>query len=105
MEGTMPTVSINSLDQARFQDLIKRKRTISVILTALMLAIYFGFILVLAFRKDLLAVKVGEHLTLGVPVGLAVILSACVLTGVYVSWANSAYDDAVAGIVGNMKEK
>jgi len=101
----MPTVSINSLDQARFQDLIKRKRTISVILTALMLAIYFGFILVLAFRKDLLAVKVGEHLTLGVPVGLAVILSACVLTGVYVSWANSAYDDAVAGIVGNMKEK
>jgi len=70
-----------------------------------MLAIYFGFILVLAFRKDLLAVKVGEHLTLGVPVGLAVILSACVLTGVYVSWANSAYDDAVAGIVGNMKEK
>ena len=101
----MPTVSINSLDQARFQDLIKRKRTISVILTALMLAIYFGFILVLAFRKDLLAVRVGEHLTLGVPVGLAVILSACVLTGVYVTWANSAYDDAVAGIVGNMKEK
>lgn len=101
----MPTVSINSLDQARFQDLIKRKRRISVILTALMLAIYFGFILVLAFRKDLLAVRVGEHLTLGVPVGLAVILSACVLTGVYVSWANSAYDDAVTGIVGNMKEK
>ncbi len=101
----MPTVSINSLDQARFQDLIKRKRRISVILTALMLTIYFGFILVLAFRKDLLAVRVGEHLTLGVPVGLAVILSACVLTGVYVSWANSAYDDAVTGIVGNMKEK
>lgn len=78
---------------------------ISVILTVLMLVIYFGFILVLAFRKDLLAVRVGEHLTLGVPVGLAVILSACVLTGVYVSWANSVYDDAVTGIVGNMKEK
>lgn len=101
----MPTVSISSLDHDRFQNLIRRKRAVSVILTVLMLGIYFGFILVLAFRKDLLATRVGEHLTLGVPVGLAVILAACVLTGVYVVWANNAYDDAVSEIVGNMREK
>jgi uncharacterized membrane protein (DUF485 family) len=71
----------------------------------LILGIYFGFILVLAFRKDLLAIKVGEHLTVGVPVGLAVILAACVLTGIYVAWANSAYDECVKNIVGNMQEK
>jgi uncharacterized membrane protein (DUF485 family) len=101
----VPTVSINSLDQAKFQDLIKRKRSVSVILSILILTIYFGFILVLAFRKDLLAAKIGEHLTIGVPVGLAVILSACVLTGIYVFWANSTYDECVKDIVGNMKEK
>jgi uncharacterized membrane protein (DUF485 family) len=101
----LPTVSINSLDHDKFQDLVRRKRIVSVILSTLMLVIYFGFILVLAFKKELLAVKVGEHLTLGVPVGLAVIISACVLTGIYVTWANSAYDDAVTSIVGNMKEK
>lgn len=101
----MPTVSINSLDQSKFQDLVRRKRAVSVILSVLMLGIYFGFILVLAFRKDLLAARVGEHLTMGVPVGLGVILSACVLTGIYVTWANNTYDEAVKNIVENMQEK
>lgn len=76
----MPIVSIGSLDQTRFQELVTRKRAVSAVLSTLILVIYFGFILILAFRRDLLALKVGEHLTLGVPVGLAVILSACVLT-------------------------
>lgn len=101
----MPIVSINSLDQAKFHDLVRRKRAVSMILSVLMLAIYFGFILVLAFRKDLLAIRIGEHLTLGVPVGLAVILSACVLTGIYVTWANKTYDEAVRNIVDNMQER
>jgi uncharacterized membrane protein (DUF485 family) len=104
-EETVPTVSINSLDHAKFQDLVKRKRFVSVVLSMLILGIYFGFILVLAFRKDLLATKIGEHLTIGVPIGLAVILSACVLTGIYVAWANNAYDECVKNIVGNMQEK
>lgn len=91
------------IDQAKFQDLVARKRSISIILSALILSIYFGFILVLAFRKDLLAAKVGEHLTMGVPVGLLVIISACVLTGIYVSWANSKYDDSVNEIIKTMR--
>lgn len=99
----MPTVSIDSLDQARFRELVTRKRAVSAVLTTLILTIYFGFILVLAFRRELLALKVGEHLTLGVPVGLAVILSACVLTGIYVVWANSVYDESVRDIVGSMR--
>lgn len=99
----MPTVSAGSLDQARFQALVAKKRAVSAVLTTLILAIYFGFILVLAFRRDLLALKVGEHLTLGVPVGLGVILSACVLTGVYVAWANSVYDESVRDIVETME--
>jgi len=99
----MPIVSIGSLDQTRFQELVTRKRAVSAVLSALILVVYFGFILILAFRRDLLALKVGEHLTLGVPVGLAVILSACVLTGIYVAWANSAYDESVRDLVDGMK--
>ena len=99
----MPIVSIGSLDQTRFQELVTRKRAVSAVLSALILVAYFGFILILAFRRDLLALKVGEHLTLGVPVGLAVILSACVLTGIYVAWANSVYDESVRDLVDGMK--
>ena len=98
----MSTVSASRLDQQRFRELVARKRAVSATLTALILAVYFGFILVLAFHRDLLALKVGEHLTLGVPVGLAVILSACVLTGIYVAWANSVYDASVRDLVDGM---
>ena len=100
----MSTVSASRLDQQRFRELVARKRAVSAMLTALILVVYFGFILVLAFRRDLLALKVGEHLTLGVPVGLAVIISACVLTGVYVAWANSVYDESVRDLVEGMRE-
>ena len=71
----MKTSSASRLDQTRFRELVARKRAVSATLTALILAVYFGFILVLAFHRDLLALKVGEHLTMGVPVGLAVIES------------------------------
>jgi uncharacterized membrane protein (DUF485 family) len=92
------------LDQAKFQRLMTRQRGMSASLTVLMLAIYFGFILILAFRGDLLAAKIGAHLTLGVPVGLFVILSACVLTGIYVRWANTDHDEAVRSIIDDMGE-
>jgi uncharacterized membrane protein (DUF485 family) len=63
------------------------------IVTLSMMAIYFGFILLIAFNKDLLASRLGDGvLTLGIPVGLGVILSALVLTGLYVSRANSVFD-------------
>ena len=99
----MSATSASRLDQERFRELVSRKRAVSAILTVLILVVYFGFILVLAFRRDLLALKVGEHLTLGVPVGLAVIVSACVLTGVYVAWANSVYDESVRDLVEGMR--
>jgi uncharacterized membrane protein (DUF485 family) len=93
------------LDEAKFQELVRRKWAVSLALTAAMLAIYFGFILVLAFDQGLLAAKVGEHMTLGIPIGVLVILSACVLTGIYVFWANGPYDAAVKRLMDGMRGK
>lgn len=93
----------SKIDQAEFQELVRKKWTISLILTAIMLGIYFGFILVLAFGKAILATKIGEHMNVGIPVGLGVILSACVLTGIYVTWANGYYDKTVKSITERMK--
>ena len=70
-----------------------------------MLLVYFGFILVLAFNKALLAEKIGEHVTLGIPVGVGVILFAWILTGIYVRWANAYYDSEVKRIVKESKLK
>lgn len=88
-----------------FQILIKTQRTVSLTLTALMLLLYFGFILLIAWRKDLLAIKLGEHLTLGLPLGLGLILVTCLLTGIYVNWANHRYDASVRALRTKVLEK
>ncbi len=59
---------------------------------------YFGFIFVLAFKKDILSQKVSEGLTVGIPVGIAIIVISWLLTGIYVYWANTYYDRAVEEI-------
>jgi uncharacterized membrane protein (DUF485 family) len=101
----MTADSARHLDEDAFRRLVRAKWTISLVLTALILIIYFGFILVLAFAKDVLTAKIGTHLTLGLPVGLGVILSACVLTGIYVYWANRTYDASVRDIIRSMRGK
>jgi uncharacterized membrane protein (DUF485 family) len=71
---------------------------IAIGLTVAMMAIYFGFILLIAFRKDFLGTLVAPGLSLGILFGALVILTAWGLTWVYVRWANRHYDDSVAGL-------
>ncbi len=77
----------------RYQHLVHRRSRFGWLLTAIMLAIYFGYILTIAFRRDLLARPIGDGVTsLGIPVGIGVILSGIVLTGIYVRRANREFD-------------
>ncbi len=81
-------------DSQAFQELERRRGSFGWTLTVVMLAIYFGFILLVAFAKPLLATKIGDGVTsLGIILGLGVILSAFVLTGIYVQRANSRFDE------------
>lgn len=64
-------------------------------LTAAMMAVYFGFILLVAFNKPLLGVQVAEGLSLGMLLGALVIVAAWALMWVYVRWANTHYDAAI----------
>ena len=75
--------------------LLKAKRSrFGWTLTVLMLIAYYGFILLIAFRKDLLATRIGEGvMTWGIPIGFGVIVFTVVITAIYVQRANSEYDD------------
>lgn len=75
--------------------LVGRRWAISLALTAALFVAYYGFILLVALDKELLARRVGEVTTLGIPVAVAVIVVAWALTAIYVAWANRAYDPAV----------
>jgi uncharacterized membrane protein (DUF485 family) len=75
-----------------FHRLAARKNAVSLALTLVIMAAYYGFIFLVAFRKDLVGAKISEHVTLGIPLGIGVILVAWVTTGIYVWWANRNYD-------------
>ena len=64
-----------------------------------MLVIYYGFILLVAFAPRLMAIPVIGQVTLGFPLGLGVILSAIVLTGIYVWRANGEFDSLTRQVV------
>lgn len=91
------------LDGKKFHDLVVGKWKISLLLAAIMMLAYYGFVLALAFAPELLAVKIGEHMTLGIPVGILLIVLAWVLTGIYVFWANSSYDKSVQDVLKSMR--
>jgi uncharacterized membrane protein (DUF485 family) len=84
-----------------FAELVRKKTSLGWTLTLIMLAIYFGFILVLAFSPASLAapLSAGGVMTVGIPVGVLIILSAFVLTGIYVRKANTEFDQLTKQIV------
>jgi len=91
------------LESEAFRRVVRRKWTVSVILTACLFALYYGYILLIAVDKEFLARKIGEHTTLGIPFGVAVIVLSWVLTAIYVLWANS-HDVEVAKLREQVEE-
>jgi uncharacterized membrane protein (DUF485 family) len=69
---------------------------IAVILSSLMLIVYFGFVLLIAFNKQLMGMLLMPGLSLGILLGALVIILAWVLTLIYVRWANKVYDERIA---------
>jgi uncharacterized membrane protein (DUF485 family) len=87
-----------------FQELVDKRTRFAWQLSAAMLVIYFGFIAVIAFAPKVLALPIGGSVTtVGIPVGLFVIVSAFVLTGIYVSRANSKFDPITRQIMEKVK--
>ncbi len=91
-----PQGNLHLLEDPEFKDLVSRKNRFSINLTIVTLVIYYGFILLLAFKRDLFAAKIAGNVTFGIALGIGVILSCWALTGVYVRWANQKYDAMVA---------
>ena len=77
----------------RYQELKAKRSSFGWWLTAAMLVVYYGFILLVAFDKQLLATRIGQGvMTLGMPIGLGVIVFTIVITAVYVRRANNEFD-------------
>jgi uncharacterized membrane protein (DUF485 family) len=82
-----------------YQELVRTRKAFGWTLAIIMLVIYYGFIALVAFAPSVIGIDVGSGITLGLPLGVGVILSAIILTGIYVLRANSRYDDLTRAIV------
>ena len=80
------------MSEHQFRSLAATRWRIAISLTATMVAIYFGFILLIAYDKPLMGRILTRGLSLGVLLGALVIVLSWVLTWIYVRWANTHYD-------------
>lgn len=90
-------------ESKEFKRLVSLRWKVSMVLLTLLFVSYYGYILLVATAKDFVSQKVGEVTTLAIPLGVAAIVIAWVLTAVYVVWANKAYDPEVERLKGTLK--
>jgi uncharacterized membrane protein (DUF485 family) len=79
----------------KFVELVRRRRRLSWTLTAIMLMLYYGFILLIAFNPEFFRTHLTTHTTIGFPIGVGLIVIAFALTGVYVFQSNTRFDPLV----------
>ncbi len=89
-----------------YQELVAKRSSFSIILTVAMLVVYFAFILTIAFDPKLLGTPLSSDsvTTIGIPIGMGVIVFAFVLTGIYTKRANSEFDDLANKIKNSVKD-
>jgi len=81
-------------NSAHFRELVEKRQRFAFTLSIIMLIIYVGFILLIAFAPHWLGTPLhaGTSVTRGIPIGIGVIVISFVLTGVYVVRANGEFD-------------
>ncbi len=83
----------------KYQELVSKRSSFALKLTIAMLVMYYAFILVIAFNKELLGASLsGGVTTIGIPVGVFIIVISFVLTGIYTYRANGEFDDLTNAI-------
>ena len=80
---------------AKLEALAAARMRVAGALTAAIVVLYFGFILLIAFARELLATLLAPGLSLGILLGALVIVASWLLTLGYVRWAKRRYDQAL----------
>lgn len=87
-------------ENPRFRELVSKRERFAWSLSAVVLGLYVAFILLIAFEPALLGTRIGaSSITWGIPLGVGLILSAFLLTGVYVVRANGEFDRLTSAVL------
>jgi uncharacterized membrane protein (DUF485 family) len=84
----------------KYQALKAKRSAFGWLLTIVMMVVYYGYISLIAFNKEFLGRPLGDGVTtIGVPIGMGVIVFTIVITGIYVRRANSEFDELTRQIL------
>ncbi|SEB19916.1 DUF485 domain-containing protein [Variovorax sp. YR216] len=88
------------LASAKYRELRNKRNRFGIWLTVLMLIVYYGYIALIAFNKPFLAQPVGGGVTtIGIPIGLGVIVFTIAITAFYIRRANGEFDRLTREII------
>jgi uncharacterized membrane protein (DUF485 family) len=78
----------------KYHEMVRKRNRFGWMMAILMLVIYYAFIMTIAFAPQTLGRPISDTsvITIGIPIGLGVILAAFLLTGIYVYRANTEFD-------------
>jgi len=77
----------------KYQKLVTERSKFAWMLSIIMLIVYYAFIMTIAFNPSFLGTKIGDGvMTIGIPIGIAIIFISFILAGIYVRRANGEFD-------------
>ena len=89
----------------KYKELVSKRNGLGIKLGIFVLVMFYAYILVIAFNKDLLATKLGDGvMTVAFPIGAAIIVISFITTLIYVRRANSEFEDLTNQIKEDVKD-
>jgi len=83
----------------KFSELVKKRSGLAWKLSAIIFVAYYSFIMLIAFSPETLGQPIGDGVTtVGIPVGISIILLSIILTGIYIKRANNEFDKLIDDI-------
>jgi uncharacterized membrane protein (DUF485 family) len=103
-EERMDQTSLSRIESdPNYLKLVSERKSLGWTLTVITLLMYYGYIAIVAFVPSVIAIPLAGTITVGIVLGLAIILASILLTGIYVMRANAEYDDLTSAIVNSNK--
>jgi uncharacterized membrane protein (DUF485 family) len=89
----------------KYQELVSKRNSFSLKLSIFVLVMFYTYILVIAFNKEILATRIGDGvMTIAFPIGAAIIIISFITTLIYVKRANGEFEDLTNEIKEDVKD-
>jgi len=89
----------------KYNELVSKRNSFALKLSLFVLAMFYGYVLVIAFNKEILATRIGDGvMTIAYPIAAGIIVISFITTLIYVTRANSEFEDLETSIKNDVKD-